>query len=471
MAYKTLHSFPLPDEADPLAVFSALHDQPYSLFFDSADRDHKLARYSFITFQPIETIEAKNGKILVTNPEQRLSFYGNPFEVVRERLEGWGLNQQHQPDLPPFQGGAAGYFGYDLARSIEKLPTLAAENPDIPDMAIGIYDQVVAFDHEKQKTWLLVLANTEEQAQVKHAHFLRLTKDKNIPAHIVENPVIWDCNGTPSDYESKVGKVIDYIYTGDIFQANISQKFEATLPRTFDPFAHYCTLRDVNAAPFAAYMNFGSLKLSSASPERFLLLKDRQVETRPIKGTRPRLNSEQEDAAMQQELLDSEKDQAENTMIVDLLRNDLSKVCEDHSIQVPELCALESFASVHHLVSTVTGTLRADHTPLDLLHACFPGGSITGAPKIRAMEIIEELEPQRRGPYCGSMGYISFSGAMDTNIMIRTLAFENKTVSFQVGGGIVVDSDPDAEHQETLDKAEALFRSFAPAVEKKRQTV
>jgi para-aminobenzoate synthetase component 1 len=209
-------------------------------------------------------------------------------------------------------------------------------------------------------------------------------------------------------------------------------------------------------------MNFGPLKISSASPERFISVRDRAVETRPIKGTRPRMGDPAVDQLYRNELENSEKDRAENAMIVDLLRNDLSKVCEDHSVEVPALFALEDFASVHHLVSTVTGALRVDKTPADLLRACFPGGSITGCPKVRAMEIIEEQEPHRRGPYCGALGYLGFNGNMDTNIAIRTLVYTGDTVSFNTGSGIVADSDPAGEYEETFDKAESIFRSFEP---------
>lgn len=447
------------DYHEPVKTFACLHHEPYSLFFDSADRAHPAARYSFIAWQPFETIESWNGAVLVTNREEQVSLQGNPFDIVRERLAKWNAGIAARPGLPPFQGGAAGFFGYDLVRKLEKLPNKALSNPDAPEMAVGLYDKVIAYDHTESRAYFIVIASDEGDAALKFNHLKNAMK--RVPEKGVSGGRIdWHAAVKPEQYKKAVQKVIDYIRAGDIFQANLSQRFEAPLPEGFNAFEHYKILRKINPAPFAAYMNFGSLTLSSASPERFLQVRGRQVETRPIKGTRPRMPDPVKDQAMQKELLASEKDRAENIMIVDLLRNDLSKVCTDESVEAPELCRLETFAGVHHLVSTVTGTLREKETALDALEACFPGGSITGAPKVRAMEIIEGLEPLRRGPYCGAMGYIGFNGAMDTNIVIRTLVYEGRKISFNAGGGITADSIPAAEYRETLDKAGGIFRSF-----------
>lgn len=452
-----LYAFSIESHA-PVDIFAGLHAMPYSLFFDSADRNHANARYSFIAFQPFETIEAKDGRVTVTNRDQQLSFHADPFGVVKERLAIWGADIAPRADLPPFQGGAAGFFGYDLAYGIEKLRPVVPGGA--PDMAIGLYDQVAAFDHQLNKAWLIIRADSAGIASAKHAHFLRLTQKHELPESARPEPE-WNLSFTKPAYEQAVSRVIEYIRAGDIFQANLSQRFSAQLPSGFDSFVHYLALRQVNAAPFAAYMNFGNLRLASASPERFLSVDDNgHVETKPIKGTRPRAASAREDEKLRRDLAASIKDRAENIMIVDLLRNDLSKVCQDFSVEVPALCALESFATVHHLVSTVTGSLRPGQTAVDLLRACFPGGSITGAPKVRAMGIIAELEGTARGPYCGVMGYIGFDGAMDTNIAIRTLVYEGDKVSFNVGGGITADSNPAEEYQETLDKAAAMFASF-----------
>lgn len=448
------------DFKDPLAVFSALEHLPYSLLFDSADKNHPTARYSFVVSHPIETLEYKDGEMLITNWEEQKKIKGEPFQIIKDRMAHWIPESEPVRGLPPFQGGIAGYFGYDVGRALETLPEDTKDNPDIPDLALGIYDQVLAFDHIKNQAWIITHAPSYHDARRKQDYLLGLIRGAHKRAAFDGAFLDWQSNFDGPDYVDMVEKVIEYIKAGDIFQANVSQRFDATLPRGFDPFAHYLHLREVNPAPFAAYMNCGSIKISSASPERFLTVKDARVETRPIKGTRPHIANRTLDEKYKQELLESEKDRAENTMIVDLLRNDLSKVCKAKSIHVTELCKLETFSSVHHLVSTIRGELKSGKKPLDVLKACFPGGSITGAPKIRAMEIIEELEPSRRGPYCGSMAYIGFNGAMDSSILIRTLVYNGQNVSFQVGGGIVADSNPDDEYQETFHKAEGLLRSF-----------
>jgi para-aminobenzoate synthetase component 1 len=349
--------------------------------------------------------------------------FRSPFRIVSERLKAWRGGFQGNKKLPPFQGGAAGFFGYDLARGIEKLKDTAQDNPRMPDMALGIYDKVYAWDHERSRGYFMVHAKTEREAIAKFEHFKQLVSGppQASPAPADTSGLEWKSSHTKESYAKAIAKIVKYIFAGDIFQANFSQYFEADLPQGFDSFDHYRHLRAENPAPFSAYMNCGALRLASCSPERFLSVKDREVETKPIKGTRPRGKTRAEDLRLADELAKSAKDRAENAMIVDLLRNDLSKVCADHSIHVPQLCDLESFTGVHHLVSTITGRLRADRSPVDLLRGCFPGGSITGAPKVRAMEIIEELESVRRGPYCGAIGYVGMDGSMDTNIVIRTL--------------------------------------------------
>ncbi|MDH5721951.1 MAG: aminodeoxychorismate synthase component I [Alphaproteobacteria bacterium] len=449
------------DYIDPIAAFAGIKHMPYSLLLDSSDKNHNNSRYSFVMAQPVETIEVKDGKADVTNWEQRLSFEcDEPFNLIRDRIESWVEETKRLPNLPPFQGGLAGLFGYDLGRYIEKLPSSTKNRRHIPDMAVGVYDQVLACDHLLHKSWIFTHAQNKEEAAKKCAHFLGLISDSyEIPPYEAAE-THWVSNFTEKDYQDNVRKTIDYIKSGEIFQANLSQRLESKLPKDFDAFVHYVHMREINPAPFACYMNLGAVKISSASPERFVTVKDGLVETCPIKGTRPHVEDKTQDRAFRRDLTNSEKDRAENTMIVDLLRNDLSKVCTPESIDVSDLCKLETFSNVHHLVSYIKGKLEQDKDSIDLLEACFPGGSITGAPKIRAMEIIEELETDRRGPYCGSMGYIGFDGTMDTNILIRTLVYDQDGVSLQVGGGIVADSAPIQEYQETLDKAEGILKSF-----------
>lgn len=448
----------------PLRAYSAVADSPYSLLLDSSDQNHPSSRYSYVMAKPAEMISSKNGKTTICSKTQKGTFTGDPFSLVRERLE-YRIGAKSTIDgLPPFQGGVAGYFGYDLARGIENLPSSALDNEDMPDMAVGIYDQLYAYDHKQKRGWVITHCDNEAEARVKQKCFIRaITRETKREAF---SPCImqWEANFDAHDYKNQVRKIIEYIKAGDIFQANMTQRFDAPLSDNFDAFSHYLHLRQVNAAPFSCFMNLGDIQISSASPERFLSAQDGQVKTQPIKGTRPHVEDATLDRVLKHELMSSSKDRSENMMIVDLLRNDLSKVCKPESVHVSDLCKVETFASVHHLVSTVHGELLDDMHALDLLKACFPGGSITGAPKIRAMEIIEELEPTRRGPYCGSMGFIGFDGSMDSNILIRTLVFEgdkkDRRVSFQVGGGIVADSDADCEYAETFDKADAIFRSF-----------
>lgn len=440
---------------DALKSFAPLARQPYSLFLDSSRKTHPLSRYSYLLWHPFETIEMVRGRVTITNRENSFTYEADPFQVVRERLALWGEGLKSRDDLPPFQGGAVGYFGYDLSRRIENLPSKAKKN-DQPDLCIGLYDKVLVFDHQTGKAYLIIHVENEDAAKIQKYYIESIIesheeKDFSVPE------LTWNTERDDNRFKKDIQRVIDYIYAGDIFQANLSRRFTANLPKNFDEFSHYTYLRNINAAPYGAFMNFGDVKLASSSPERFLEVKDRIVETRPIKGTNTSAES----------LKNSEKDRAENVMIVDLLRNDLSKVCEDHSIEVDKLCNIESFEGLYHMVSTVRGKLRGDMGPLEAFKACFPGGSITGAPKIRAMEIIEELEPNRRGAYCGTIGYIGFNGNMDTAITIRTLVYEKGKVHLQTGGGITAQSEPETELQETLTKAEKIFESFAPTAARK----
>lgn len=439
---------------DAVQSFAPLAGQPYALFLNSNRAGHALSRYSYILWQPFETIESKDGVVRVCNADSHVSYRAEAFQVVRERLALWAEDAAApRGDLPPFQGGACGFFGYDLARGLERLPA-KAEAHEQPDMAIGLYDKVIAFDHDSGRAHLMIHAADEETALVHKAYIERVVT-AGIAPRLHEAAIEWQMARSNAAYIGDIKTVIDYIYAGDIFQANLSRRFSADVPAGFDTFGHYMQLRDINPAPYAAYMNFGGgFVLSGSSPERFLSTQGRKVETRPIKGTMP-------DTMPPSALAESEKDRAENIMIVDLLRNDLSKVCEDHSIQVTALCDIETFEGLHHMVSHVGGTLRADMGAVDALRACFPGGSVTGAPKIRAMEIIDELEPQRRGAYCGAIGYIGFDGTMDTAITIRTLVYDGGRVHLQTGGGITALSEAQAELEETIVKADKIFTSFS----------
>lgn len=450
---------------DPLRIFAHFSRQNGAVFLDSAQLRESCGRYSFIAIDPFATLMSKNNVIEFNGK----LFSGDLFQWLAENLAKYDCH--FHPNLPPFQGGVAGFFSYDLYRHLENIPAHVVDDMQFPDMALGFYDLIIAFDNILQRGWifssgfpLLDKLTREQRAKKRLAWLIKeLAELSELPATlsnaVVENNDI-ESNFTSQTYQIAVQKVIDYILAGDIFEANISQRFKTFLPKGLTPFDLYRRLRLFNPAPFAAYVNFNETVIVSASPERFIKLHHGQVETRPIKGTRMRGKTEIEDHRLAAELLNSSKDHAENVMIVDLLRNDISRVCEDHSVKVPQLCALESYATVHHLVSVVTGQLQSSFSAIDLLKATFPGGSITGAPKIRSMEIIAEIEPNTRGPYCGSVGYIGFNGDMDSSIVIRTYAIKNNCVTFQAGGAVVADSNPEAEYEETLIKASALRRAL-----------
>lgn len=462
---------------EPEALFASLASLPFALFLDSAtagpDKDPSLhGRWSHIAIDPFLTLTKKDGVVR----RNREPVSAGAFDTLAAELERVRLaaDWAEEDGLPPFTGGFAGFLGYELGRELETLPARKpwGEGTPPPDMALGAYDCVLAFDHIAKRAFIVStgLPETTPAARAVRAEARAARWRARLALNPALPPLHWPDQATPASavtagvdretYEGLVQRTVDYIHAGDVFQANLSQRFAARLQNGDDPFTLYRRLRTLSPAPFAGFFNFGGGALLSSSPERFLASDGRQVETRPIKGTRPRGRTTREDAALARDLAASEKDRAENVMIVDLLRNDLSRVCEDGSVRVPALCELQSFANVHHLVSRVDGTLAPGKTSVDLLRACFPGGSITGAPKVRAMEIIAELEDRPRGPYCGSLGYLGFDGAMDTNISIRSMVIMEGRVTFRSGGGIVADSNPSAEYEETLAKASGLKKAI-----------
>ena len=485
----------LPSGADPADCCERLEGLPYRLFLDSASHG-TLGRYSFLCADPIAVVRSKGPRVERRDclAEEWRKVEGDPLDAVRRMLAPY--RTMALAGLPPFQGGAAGYLAYDWGRTLERLPAPRYDDLGLPDAVLGVYDWVLAWEHDTSRAWLISTGLPEtggdarrRRAAARAAAVRRRLNSRSVPAVRVRGrahrrrsttgstdaaagvecapsfPVHqgwWDprlrlrSSFTREAYLDAVARVREYILAGDIFQANLSQRFDAPL---LEPaWALYRRLRTRNAAPFAAYLDFPEATVLSASPERFLRVSEHgRVETRPIKGTRPRGVGPEHDAALGQALTESPKDRAENLMIVDLMRNDLSRVCRDGSVRVSELFALEHYATVHHLVSTVCGTLEPGRDAWDLLRATFPGGSITGAPKIRAMEIIAELEPSARGVYCGSVGYWSLTGALDTSIAIRTAVARAGRVYFSAGGGVVADSDPDAEYGETLDKARGII--------------
>jgi para-aminobenzoate synthetase component I len=454
----------------PERLFDIFKDQPYCFFLDSALDPEKLGRYSLMGSQPFLVFQSRGTTCALDWNGRRIVEKGNPFDILDQNLKRYRLNSH--TTLVPCTGGAVGYFSYDLGHFIERLPCRANDDLNLPESSFGFYDLMLIFDHLLQKAYIVstgfpavaekerIIRSKERLDQLKarvkiFASGNRLDNhEKSIPTQ--ENKLI--TNFTHNQYLQAVEKARQYIIEGDIFEVNLSQRFETGLPVA--PYELYRRLRRINPAPFASYLDLGELKIAGSSPERFLRLDGDRVETRPIKGTIRRGFNRQEDQDNAQKLTNSPKDRAENMMIVDLARNDLGKVCRFGSVKVTELAILETYPTVFHLTSTVTGQLKAGLDQIDLLKATFPGGSITGAPKIRSMEIIEELEPTRRSVYTGSLGYLSFNGNLDLNIVIRTFLIKNNRVYFQVGGAVVYDSDPESEYQETLVKAEALFRSL-----------
>ncbi len=450
---------------DTMELYKKFHHLPYTVFLDSSMRHARLGRYSFITGDPFLVFSSKGKKCYLRTAEETTVINDNPFDLLQKLIKKYKIeNTSH---TPPFPGGVAGYFSYDMGRHLENLPDDTLDDINFPDCCLGFYDWSLVIDHQAEVTYLVStgfpLKNKklrEEKAtarlkEIENIFYGKPTPNSISPTGNLTPGNSFSSNFTRENYFKAITKAKEYIVAGDIYQVNMTQRLQATIK--VSPLALYEKLRKKNPAPFASFLNFPGSTIASSSPERFIKLVGTQLETRPIKGTRPRGKTPEQDATLKKELLASKKDRAELLMIVDLERNDLSKVCCQNSVKVPELFTLETYATVHHLVSTVEGTLSPDIDMIDVLKATFPGGSITGCPKIRAMEIIEELEPTKRSVYTGSIGYIGFNGNSDFNIAIRTFLIKNNNAFFQVGGAIVADSEPESEYQETFDKAKALL--------------
>jgi len=470
---------PLAPPADAFGLFRALaRPGEGSVFLDSALPDGRLGRWSFVCVDPFLVLSSKGGRSVLDwrgpsgHPQggpwghpkgtHREVVHGNPFALLGSLMSRFRVGRVE--DSPPLLGGAVGYFAYDLCHFVERLPRTAADDVPVPDCWLAFYDTVIGVNHGDGTAYVASTGLPASGSQAQQRAAQRLDEFvAGIEAARGAKPFLLSpaastgavtSNFTRDAYLRAVVRAKEYIAAGDIFQVNLSQRLQVNLAEA--PLDLYARLRRLNPAPFAAYLDIDDGAIASASPERFLEIRGRRVQTRPIKGTRPRGATAEQDAALARQLTASIKDRAENVMIVDLERNDLGKVCAYGTVRVTELCALERYATVFHLVSTVEGMLHDRYTAVDCLRACFPGGSITGAPKVRAMEIIDELEPTCRGVYTGAIGYLCFSGDMDLNIVIRTFVIKDGVAYFQVGGGIVADSDPAAEYQETLDKAAAL---------------
>ena len=484
----------IPGAPSPEEAFKRLCGLPFLLFLDSAAPDDIQGRYSYLAACPFEVFRTSRGttELLscagggIENATYETTGRENtdPFELLRLQLQKWAAPAVE--GLQPFQGGVAGLFGYGLAHFIEKVPRSRHDEFEVPELAIGLYDWVLSWDHEKKTCHIISHGFPAEPAQRQQRAARRITEVKDLllrttgarrheggrqPAlsreelaqawEVPEFPGLLS-NFSREDYTAAVARSIEYIRAGDIFQVNLSQRLACPAPG--NPVDFYLALRKSNPAPYAGYFDLGEYVVASSSPEQFLSVSGDLVTTRPIKGTCSRGYTPEEDLSRRGSLGQSSKDQAENVMIVDLLRNDLSRVCRPHSVEVPALYEIERHPTVYHLVSEIRGQLREDCDCLDLLRASFPGGSITGAPKVRAMEIISELEPTARGPYCGSLAWLGFSGGMQSSILIRTATLGRGWLQMPVGGGIVSDSSPEAEYQETLQKATGML----PAIEECR---
>lgn len=459
----------LPGSLSSWDCFIRIAHLPYVLFLDSATHHSVLGRYSYLTADPFEVVKV-NGPAEIRRGMQQVKSQGRQWQTF------------HFDHLPPFQGGLAGLWGYGVNQALENIPSPRWNDFAVPDLCLGWYDWVIAIDHLEHQSFLISTGLPEQErvlqqnrAEDRAEHVLSWLESKEIPI-MPERVVERTCpkspcyslpkyegvfsNFTPEGFREVIQKGIEYTHAGDCFQVNLAQRL--MMPFEGNPVELYQNLRNQSPAQCAGYFDMGQYILASSSPERFIQINQfGDIETRPIKGTRPRRTDPEHDQAMAQELVQSAKDRAENVMIVDLLRNDLGRVSEFGSISVPELCKLESNASVHHLVSSVRSRMRRELTPFDVLEATLPGGSVTGAPKVRAMEIIAELEPSARGAYCGCLGFISFSGCMDTNILIRTITLGDGWAQFPVGGGIVADSNAEMEYRETLDKAQGMLSALA----------
>jgi para-aminobenzoate synthetase component 1 len=463
----------------PVEFFTLIENQPWAIWLDSCYQEqaekHNDSQFDIIVWQPEITLttfsaetttdfynanyvalsqEQTNENSIAQKPTRQIKSNQLALELLKKIQSDWAKKYHISACDLPFNAGALGYFAYDLGRQLEQLPILAKQEIHCPDMAVGLYNHAIIFDHKTQQYFLS--CPDHERATIEQ-DLTKLIASTTLIDHTngFQLTSEWRSNMTERSYQEKFNQVQNYLLSGDCYQINLAQRFDANY--TGSEFSAYLALRKANQAPFSAFMRFADQCILSVSPERFLRVKQNTVQTKPIKGTLPRAADPKQDKLNADKLLQSSKDRAENLMIVDLLRNDLSRSCVAGSVKVPSLFAIESFPAVHHLVSTVEATLSPNKCTFDLLQGAFPGGSITGAPKIRAMQIIEQLEPHRRHVYCGSIGYFSENGFADTNITIRTLICQHDKIYAWAGGGLVADSKVENEYQETFDKVNKIL--------------
>ncbi len=461
----------VPPELSPIEAVGVFASEPNSFILSSGYHAGSGWQYSFAGTRPFLVFRSKGKEVEITFGSLKKKIVGNPFDILKEILAKY--KNASTSSFPLFPGVAVGYFGYGLSSHIEELPITAVDDLALPDCYLCFYDTLITFDQPKRKIRLFSSGLSEEKtisseevkeklhqakARALSASTIGGQAGRNINTSSLKKPPSIISNFHKEDYLQAIVRAKDYIARGDIYQINLSQRL--MMKAGILPFELYRRLCIVNPSPFASFLNFEGISVVGSSPERFLRLKNREVETCPMKGTRPRGKSAQEDKKLEKELLYSEKEKAELVMIVDLERNDLGRVCEYGSVRVKELRNIEKYATVFQTTATIVGILREDKDAIDLLRASFPGGSVTGAPKVRAMELIDELEPTQRSVYTGAVGYISFTGEVDLSIAIRTFLIKDERAYFQVGGGIVADSEPEAEYEETLTKAKALIQAL-----------
>ncbi|MEC3127715.1 aminodeoxychorismate synthase component I, partial [Bacillus tropicus] len=424
-------------------------------------------RYNIVGLNPVAVIRGKDETLHISESGKETIKRGNPLDLMQEYMEQWKTD--YNPEYPPFQGGAIGYFSYDCIRYIEKLPSLAEDDINIPDIFFLLFDDVFVYDQKEQVLWVIthyVDKYEEAKERLNEWKSLWMTEAPEVTVPFESPEKKSEAVAfTEAGFMKAVECIQEYIGAGDVFQVNLSTRQERTLQT--HPLEIYTSLREINPSPYMGYLELGDFQIVSGSPELLIKKQGTEVSTRPIAGTRSRGADEQEDEELARELIENEKERAEHVMLVDLERNDLGRVCKYGTVEVDEFMVIEKYSHVMHIVSNVRGEVEEDKDAFDLVKAVFPGGTITGAPKIRTMEIIEELEPVRRGIYTGSIGWIGYSGDTELNIVIRTLLAKDGKAHVQAGAGIVIDSNPENEYKESLKKAIALWR----AKERSEETV
>lgn len=462
------------DTLTPVSAFRAVAaNDDWAFLFESVVGGERIGRYSFVGAGPFERFEAYEQRLTVTRGgEKHCTTVADPLKSLENHVARF--RAPHLPGLPRFVGGAVGYASYDSVRYVERLPNAPKDDRQIPDLCFGFYDRMVVFDHINKTVNVVVHAHVGDPKKLREAYADACRRADELVEQL-QKPVAdlpltdisvssapqsdrYASNFTQAGYEQAVRKTIEYINAGDAFQVVPSQRFQTET--TADPFNVYRALRVVNPSPFMFFVKAGSVTLVGASPEIMCRVENGEMTVRPLAGTRKRGATPEEDKALADELVKDPKERAEHIMLVDLARNDIGKVAEIGSVKIGDLLTVERYSHVMHLSSTVTGTLKAGLTAFDAMKSSLPAGTLSGAPKVRAMEIIDELEPHRRGPYGGAVGYFDFSGNMDTCIALRTMVIQGTTAYVQAGAGVVADSDPTSEYQETVNKAMGLMKAL-----------